>query len=201
MRCDVHILTLEHERKDWLQECLDSLKDEPATVHVLPGIINGQGESRANGFRAGSAEFVSYVDPDDRVEPGIFEVCFEVLDRNPELSGVWTAQTFSLVDEPENNMDDLHLKQTQMPTYAFNIHHLVVLRRTAVEPYLERLSSWTGGCEKGLWIVMADEGHQFEFIRKIGYHFRNRSDSARSWRKTDPEVQRIFTAYLKKYPT
>lgn len=197
-RCDVHVLTLEHEREDWLQECLDSMKCEPVTVHVLPGIINGQGQARANGFRKGDAEFVSYADPDDAIIPGAFQLCFDVLDQNPELDGVWTAQRSNPMSMPDTVIDDTHYKQPEYPRYAFDIHHLVVIRRTSLEPYLDELATWTGGCEKGLWIRMVESGRHFQFIPHIGYFMRNRRDSARSWRVWCPIVHNIVSDFFER---
>ena len=67
---DVHVLTHSGTRRDWLDQCLASLEDQPVVVHVVAGVEGSVGAGRAKGFALGSCEFVGYVDSDDYVLPG-----------------------------------------------------------------------------------------------------------------------------------
>lgn len=130
---DVHMLHLESENKDWAQECLTILEREPnITIHHLPGIFRNIKQARINGYSTGTSEYVSFVDPDDLIEPGIFAKCQKVLDMNPHLVGVYTRS--SIIDENANIVKDYmkpyrEWRDLYMFQNYFEIHQLVVIRR------------------------------------------------------------------------
>lgn len=64
---DVHILTLPNDNPDWFAQCLESLRDEPITTHIVSGIPEDIGNARADAFRLGNSGYVSFVDPDQRL--------------------------------------------------------------------------------------------------------------------------------------
>ena len=72
---DVHVLTHEGTRSDWLDMCLDSLRDQPVNVFVVDNHGRSVGEGRARGYVLGNSPFVAYVDSDDYVLPGCFDAC------------------------------------------------------------------------------------------------------------------------------
>ena len=69
---DVHYIY--YDEPEWqITRCLESLRGEPVTVHSVPGVWgNPPVKKRAEGFALGTAPYVSYVDPDDYVEPGVY---------------------------------------------------------------------------------------------------------------------------------
>ena len=67
-RVDVHVLHC-YEPPEWIDACLRSLESEPVHVHLCAGIQGKVGLARANAFRQGTAEYVSFVDADDEVMP------------------------------------------------------------------------------------------------------------------------------------
>ena len=76
---DVHVLTYSGTDPAWLGQCLASLASEPCTVHVLEGVEGSVGQGRAHGYQLGVHEFVSYVDSDDFVLPGVMGACLAAL--------------------------------------------------------------------------------------------------------------------------
>ncbi len=130
---DVHMLHLESENKDWELESIDRLNQEPnITIHHLPGIFRNTKQARINGYSIGTSEYVSFVDPDDLIEPGIFAKCQKVLDLNPHLIGVYTRS--SIIDENANIVKDYmkpyrEWRDLYMFQNYFEIHQLVVIRR------------------------------------------------------------------------
>ena len=76
---DVHVLTHEGTRQDWLDQCLASLEDQPVNVFVVDNAGRSVGEGRARGYAMGLSPFVAYVDSDDYVLPGCFGACLEGL--------------------------------------------------------------------------------------------------------------------------
>ena len=127
---DVHILTLETERKDWLDQCLASLQGEPVTLHVIPGTVGHIGDGRARGFALGEHQYVSFVDPDDFVLPGGFAACEAYLDEHTHCDAVGTHE-FIFVDG--KNMS--RCRESKIP------HHLIVFRRTFINLFIEELKN------------------------------------------------------------
>lgn len=70
---DVHLIR--YDEPEWqVQRCLESLQDEPIILHRIQGIKEFPPfTKRAEGFACGTAPYVSYVDPDDYVKPGIYK--------------------------------------------------------------------------------------------------------------------------------
>jgi hypothetical protein len=127
------MLQLESDNKQWAQECLTILEREPnITIHHLPGIFRNIKQARINGYSTGTSEYVSFVDPDDLIEPDIFAKCQKVLDMNPHLVGVYTRS--SIIDENANIIKDYmkpyrEWRDHYMFQNYFEIHQLVVIRR------------------------------------------------------------------------
>ena len=69
---DVHIIKFDEPQ--WqIDRCLESLKDEPVTLHIVQGFYEWPPyQGRALGYSKGTAPYVSYVDPDDYLVPGAF---------------------------------------------------------------------------------------------------------------------------------
>lgn len=98
---DVHILTRPETPADWQAQCLDSVRIAArvagdVTVTVVPGYDGHIGRGRAEGFRAGSAPYVTYVDDDDQVAPCIFAAVHQALVEQPDA--VFTAETLLHAD-------------------------------------------------------------------------------------------------------
>lgn len=79
---DIHVLTHSGTRPEWLQQCLDSLKNQPVVVHVVDNTGFSVGAGRARGFQLGTHEFVAYVDSDDYVLPGHYRACLAKLNTH-----------------------------------------------------------------------------------------------------------------------
>ena len=76
---DIHVLTHSGTKPEWLQQCLDSLKDQPVVVHVVEGVEGSVGAGRAKGYALGDCEFVGYIDSDDYVLEGHYAKCLKML--------------------------------------------------------------------------------------------------------------------------
>lgn len=136
---DVHIIVGEHE--PWLNQCLGSLENEPIKIWTVKRIEGDLSKAREIGFSKGSSEYVSFVDPDDYVIPGAFQICLDALESNPDCVGVYTSD--ELIDEQGNHISyGWALDQKPFDEIGFppeltaGIHHLRVFRRSAVEKCL-----------------------------------------------------------------
>lgn len=82
---DIHVLTVERQRQDWLQQCVASIQRAseglPVHLHLVPGVEGHIGEARRLGFAAGTAEWVSWVDADDWLAPDAIGALWPLRDR------------------------------------------------------------------------------------------------------------------------
>ena len=91
---DVHCLVHKKEEKFFPLLAEQMENEDNVDFHIIP---NGDniGRGRARGFLTGDAEYVSYVDYDDLIEPGIFTKINEVMnDGFP-----WCYTDEMLIDE------------------------------------------------------------------------------------------------------
>ena len=114
-------------------QCLESLRDEPVSVHQVAGRVDDIGNARADAFKLGNSEYVSFVDPDDYVLQGGFEACYQQLEAHPEAAATYTFEYTA-------GIAGTYARHQQPHAWA---HHLVVFRRTAIEEHESLLRSWT----------------------------------------------------------
>lgn len=69
---DVHMLLTGNEDQDLLARCLQSLKDEPITLHLVKVTPGNIAKSRIEGLSRGRHNLVGWVDPDDVIVPGSY---------------------------------------------------------------------------------------------------------------------------------
>lgn len=157
---DVHVLHLPDERADWRAACDASLIGHPIVVHHLDGIRGDYFAARRRGFAAGNHSLVSYVDPDDTVEPNAFAFCASALDANPNALAVYTE----CLCIRENNS-----RVTARPFSFPRPHQLIVARRSFVESVIDKVAS-----DVDLWHVARKTGHVLK-IPYVGYVWRDHS--------------------------
>ena len=199
-RVDTHIITLQGwsgQREDWYEKCLASLEDQPTNIHVIEGVQGHIGKGRAAGFATGSAEFVSFADPDDYLEPDAVQTVVDFLDANPNIDVCCTSENV-ITEEGEFTTSSMHHKLYKSFNYRslLHMHHLVVARREAIEPYLDFIAERPNHCEFALWFEMYKDGKGFELLEYIGYNWRMHENPAS---KSIPvleeharEMQRVF---------
>ncbi len=168
-RIDVHVLHC-YEPKEWVDACLKSMLNEPVNVHLCDGIKGKVGLARANAFRKGDAEYVAFVDADDEVVSGAFNAALEVLDNKPSVVGTYCD--VQLIDAPEGSG---YIKAPWNPLtqllHASEVHHLHVMRRSAVDYWLDELEKWDGYEEYVLMGLITEFG-TMHHIPHCWYRFR-----------------------------
>lgn len=172
---DVHILTRPEQNNVWFAECLDSLKDEPVVLHILQGVKDHVGLGRIQGFSQGSCEWVSFVDPDDVVVPGIFSKVLEVISTN-DVDAVFT----------EEIQVDADLKQLY-PVRGFNTHHLMVFRRSLLTPLLDDLKDFPIKGDRYLATEFIKK-HRAKPLHEVGYKWRIHESN---WHKRYRSLQNV----------
>lgn len=138
---DVHVATLPTTPRDWLDQCLASVRAAavlapfPVHVHVVEGVKGHIGLARQRGFAQGSQPFATYVDDDDYVAPEAFACLAPALEQSP--LAVFTAQSLlqagDLVDGGAYHMLAVYHRSLlqdfpfELYTWAVDVH----LRRRA----------------------------------------------------------------------
>jgi hypothetical protein len=178
---DVHVLTLPETNTIWFDELLESLRFEPIKLHIIDGIKGNLGLARTKGFQLGDCKYVSYVDHDDLVIPGIFRKVLDCLD-NTACSGVYTdevlmnefGKVFALGWSIDHRpfMSDKRLQICNIGGQY--MHHLIVLKREYVEKCLPLQSKMLP--EPELLNKMLEFG-PLVHLREIGYKWRIHKDN------------------------
>jgi len=168
-RIDVHVLYC-YEPVRWIDDALISLAAEPVNVHLVPGIKGKVGLARTNAFREGNAPYVAFVDGDDEVIPGAFDAALAVLDSRPDV--VSTYCDIQLIGQPDGGG---YIKAPWDPSSQLQrmaeVHHLHVMRRSAVMPLLEELARWDGWEEYVLMGLLCRYGVHHHIPQTL-YRFR-----------------------------
>lgn len=160
---DVHVLLMGNERQDLLDQCMESLKDEPITLHICEGIMGDLLTARINAISKGSHEFVGWVDPDDLVIPGAYQRLLDMIgDRN-----------FAWASEEVWYMDD-SLTEIKMKTIRRTPHHMHIIRRNAITE--EFIRKGTMSHEPDAWVNKLVPTGIFD--DNVGYVWRNYAASS-----------------------
>lgn len=195
---DCHVLHC-HEPPEWIADCLDSLRAEPVTVYLRQGIDGKVGLARAKAFAEGQAPYVAWVDGDDAVVPGAFEAALEVLESQPEV--VSTYCDIQLIDQPDGVG---YIKGPWRPVRQLinpsEVHHLHVMRRAAVMPWLAELARWDGYEEYVLmgWLCRYGVHHH---IPRTLYRFRQHMHYRRAGMIGGPNMRRAATRAVMPFLT
>ena len=164
---DVHLLTLPNDRQDWFDQCMASLQNQPITLHVLAGVKGHIGKGRFNGFQTGDHPYVSLVDPDDMVTPNGFTDCLNLLNSDPKLDGAYTAEhQYYFSDEGQWTI------KPARPERGSAVHHLLVLRRSVVNQYLNDLLFDPQYPETRMLKHMKKDGINLGYTGTVGYVWR-----------------------------
>lgn len=138
---DVHVCLLPPINNSWLGRCLSSLRDEPVNIHLTEGIKGNTSEARTKAFHIGAAPYVSFIDPDDYIYPGVYSVLLEMLTSNPDAVMAYSDE---MLITPEGEFHCFGWSINPEPFLAENfpihiheinghyIHHLRLMRRDAV---------------------------------------------------------------------
>ena len=173
MKIDTHVLLLPETNQQWWDACRATLKEEPINLLTTEGIRGHIGKARTKGFQLGDSPYISFVDPDDLVIPGAFNACLKTLEAHPEACGTFTDEVLMTGDcKPirpgffsGHPWNPLHMLEPQY------MHHLLVMRREAVLPYLQELDRWPNLAEFVLKGLMVQQG---PWVRTdmVGYQWR-----------------------------
>lgn len=140
---DVHVLVHHGLAKpEWLEQCLESLRHEPVNVQLVSSADRNIGALRASAFALGTAPYLSFIDDDDWVASGAFEVCVSTLEDQPELVGAYTNWTDVLPSGEHRARELPPWTPLQGLTHYAGILHTKVFRREPTMRLLGGLATW-----------------------------------------------------------
>jgi hypothetical protein len=177
---DCHILTLPDTRKDWLDDCIQSLSHAHLRLHLMPGASGHIGQGRALGLRAGHAPFVTFADPDDIYPVDAFEALLSTLNADKSRAWGYTA-------EQRMSADGRPIGPVALPRYdgkvhkrdPKHVHGLVVMRREALtEAILTGLSGQRYRTTQYLTLELARTAGPPATVDAIGRYWRQHQNQA-----------------------
>lgn len=147
---DVHMLLMGNENAELLQKCLNSLSNEPITLHTCPGIKGDLQSARRNAIKKGTNDYIGWVDPDDEVVPGIYS---ELLKHVPEHQFVWAKEEIRSY-AMNGNLLRSYTRRTP--------HHIHIVHRDLIKPeYFDQ------NCRADIWV--SNLVKQGKYVDKVGY--------------------------------
>lgn len=156
-------------RPEWLQECSRSIDMGDHLVHTCPEDFEaGRWETTYNS----KADYVAWVDDDDRVLPGALAKCVEAL----EATGAAMAFTDEArIDGNGDRVGQPYLKprtRRDLAMHPRSVHHLTVFRVDALDPIVRTQAKriGIGTC----WLIRAHAGliHKAVHVPIVGYEWR-----------------------------
>lgn len=190
---DVHVLHLPGENQEWADQCARSLVDEPINVFNLDGIYGDIRQARYEGYKQGTAPYVSFVDPDDFVHPGAFQVCLDAI-KGTEYGGVYTT---SYVDNEDGTKCLIHPYRQWTPRLQYSnfceIHQLAVMRRDLVLQIFEQFYN-------EMPLVVYHEAYTYMQLSMIS-NWKAVDFNGYTWRKRKTGCHATFPTCFSKYLT
>lgn len=150
-------------------------------IHKILGVEKHIGKGRFTGFKSGDSKYVSFFDDDgDCVNLSVIEEIIARLDEDPSLDAICTDEQVAFDGNISNAKRPIKDRTILSLQKARSIHHLVVLRRSSIEPFLPLLLDCPDLCEFTLWGVMIKAGCKFQWMSEFGYTWIKHSENARS---------------------
>lgn len=154
---DVHmIFTPDFDSEGDRDRMLAQLATEPVNVHLIEGSDKSLNRSRISGYQSGTAPFVTYVDPDDSIQPGAFHKLAAAIKAFPDCH-YFGGNEYVFT---ENLRRFLPFRKS--PLVINVLHHLQAMRRGFAD-----VSLW-GEYESGDFVKGQDHLLYVNAIEKTG---------------------------------
>jgi hypothetical protein len=173
---DVVIMCRPSDDKDKFQRCLKSLSNEPVNIYIIDGIEGCIGKGRYNSLLTGTEKWVSFVDPDDEVIPGIYNkllqydadvvYCNELIigEESKRIHYGWSSDPSTFEWIPERFRSIFWDKDNS--TY---FHHRGIFKRDSALQHATMLSNKHECAEIHLMREMQDAGKKIVHCQEYGY--------------------------------
>jgi len=169
---DCHVLTLPSTFEPWRRLLAADLACQPCNVHWVDGVPGHIGAARWRGLTAGSAPYVAFADPDDRVLPGALDACLGALIADQSAVVACTAEQRIDMGGNRVGMPDLapfsHRALVRSPQH---LHHIIVARRAPALIAADRVRHLRRGFNWAWTMVLAQMGGAIR-LPIVGYEWR-----------------------------
>ena len=159
MLIDVHVLVYPCSPQNWLDQCLDSLKNEPINLFIINAEDNRYeniGNYRIEGFSKGTEKYVSYVDADDYIIPGTFSKIINDLHDSPNVACT---------------LEKLYYEERkEFHPVAVSNHHIKVFKRPFIKNFFHIYEKWGPYSDKVTMSVIGKKN--VKKLNYIGYVWR-----------------------------
>lgn len=199
---DIHILKHPIQDRSAQQEKLyRELSQLPEVqIHLVEGIDRHIGCGRKKGFLLGDAPYVSFCDDDDEIIKDVIPQALEVLQQNINIDAIVTDEFVNEKGRMRRLKKALGPKNGELFSLAQCrfIHHLVIFRRSSLNPYLRLLDSWPDMAELSLYATMIKQECKFMYLDIPAYIWNVHDKGARSLGiEISKESQKLLLSVLK----
>lgn len=185
---DVHIIN----SPDWIEN-MQRQKDilsqnKNISLFICEPVDGDLFEARRQAYKNGTAEFVSFVDPDDQIlDMRIFDLAERTLSRDKTISSIYSRWR-SIHEKNPRKITTTQFKKWEPKIHDSwthpIVHQIIVHRRANIEKTYEDLKGIKWGYLES-WIVNAAQMQygRLEQIDLIAYEWLLRENSARTYDK------------------
>lgn len=178
---DVHCL-VHKESKFFPSLKVQMEKEEGVTFHI---VRNGGniGLGRVKGFLLGSSPYVSFVDYDDLISPGIFRELNSLLERGYD----WVYTNEVVIDELGNELQpgwssnpELYRKELlefMEASPGVYCHHIVAFKRSLLKPPVFWIMTQLAELAESYLFKELGRSNNFYHLDKVGYYWRIHGDN------------------------
>jgi len=106
-----------YKEPSWkIDRCLSSLEGQSVNLHIIQGEEEYPPfKGRAKGFNTGTAPYVTYVDPDDWVEPNAIEILLNNLGNYDVVYGSENVVRDGKIITKDNSIHHLYVTKRNLP--------------------------------------------------------------------------------------
>lgn len=191
---DVQII-VGNEKPEWFKGCFESLKDERVNILLGARLEGNLNLLRYQIWSKGTGDWITFIDADDYIVPGAFDLIYEAIENNPTASIITT-------DEYMINRDGVIIGKGPMFGQDINIehvrahpriaHHITCYKREALEIAKKKILEYNYGVE---WIMScaASSIGDVVKIKKPLYYWRKYEGQSHKM-----DIQNVYTGHLAK---
>lgn len=171
----IAIITHTRQHAPWLKGCVDSVRANMPAGGLHHVIVDTGDMAQMRWDACQLDEFVAFVDDDDLVVNDAIAKCIDALQR----TGAGVAFTDQLYIDVAGNplaIDDRPIRYRDVMMTPQAIHHLAVMRRSALDPLVLEMANEIGWGIDWLLKSYAALRHGAVHVPIVGYHWRQHRD-------------------------
>jgi len=167
-------------KEEWANQALQSIKNEPINLTILPGIHEGPLTQRLEFIKKVQAPYFCWIDDDDQLIEGTVQICIDELEKEENINkcGVFTNhynmnEDGVIIETPEKYQPRLYsqLNKSHRP------FHFLLWKKEVIPYILKYYESIPDKGDLYSLSTLATYFGEWKFIKHYGYKWRNRENS------------------------